>query len=76
MLKKGNSRRTLTDDMKAALICRDAIDLIRMGKEQKAMQYLSKVKSEIETEAAETRRTRRFSLKSFYNWRWQRNSSD
>ena len=73
MIKKGNSKRIINDNTSEALTCWVAIQLIESGKIKEAIEYLSKVKSDLETEAAETRRTRRFNLKSFYNWRWQHN---
>ena len=74
MIKKGPSEPeiTLEGDIRTAVLCKKAIELVKSGRDVDARILLDEVKTEIELNSAQARRHRRFGLKSLHNWRWGR----
>ena len=73
MIKKGPSELevTLESDIRTAVLCKKAIDLIKSGRDMDAQALLEEVKLEIELKTNQSKRRRRFGFKSLYNWRWK-----
>ena len=72
MIKKGPSEPeiTLEGDVRTAVLCKKAMELIKSGRDIDAQALLKEIETEIEVVSAQARRHRRFGFKSFYNWRW------